>query len=302
MSLQASMPTQDLVRQLSRRGWFNRSATGFAGLALGALLSDEQARGEPVSDRPAKPIRPRARAVIQLFQHGGPSHMDLLDPKPELNRRNGQPMPESFTDLVKLTPHGNLLGSPFRFRPAGSCGVEYSELLPFTAECADDIAVVRSMYTEHNNHEQALWMMHTGRIVSGRPTAGAWVSYALGSENQNLPAYVVLRNDSQLPIDGTRNWSSGFLPARYQGVHFRHTGAPVAYLNPSSPVTDTTQELRRDLLRELNEEHRAAHPEIGGELEARVASYEMAARMQLSAGEALDLSKETPETLKLYGV
>src|SRR4051794_16422383 len=281
MSLQASMPTQDLVRQLSRRGWFNRSATGFAGLALGALLSDEQARGEPVSDRPAKPIRPRARAVIQLFQHGGPSHMDLLDPKPELNRRNGQPMPESFTDLVKLTPHGNLLGSPFRFRPAGSCGVEYSELLPFTAECADDIAVVRSMYTEHNNHEQALWMMHTGRIVSGRPTLGAWVSYALGSENQNLPSYVVLRNDSALPVDGARNWSSGFLPPRHQGVHLRDTGTPVLYLQPASPVAPRVEQLRRGLLQTLDAGHLARTPAIAGELEARMASYELAARMQL---------------------
>jgi hypothetical protein len=260
MSPQTSMPTQDLLRQLSRRGWFNRSATGFAGLALGALLSDERAQGEPVSDRAAKPIRPRARAVIQLFQHGGPSHMDLLDPKPELNRRNGQPMPESFTDLVKLTPHGNLLGSPFRFRPAGNCGVEYSELLPYTAECADDIAVVRSMYTEHNNHEQALWMMHTGRIVSGRPTLGAWVSYALGSENRNLPSYVVLRNDSALPVDGTRNWSSGFLPPKYQGVHFRHTGTPVLYLDPPARVAEKTQRLRMDLLADLNADHLARNP------------------------------------------
>src|SRR5262245_24473415 len=299
-----SAAAHTLLGMLSRRDWMSRTATGFAGLAVGALLAEERARANPASapSSPQPHFPPRARAVIQLFQHGGPSHVDLLDPKPELNRRNGQPMPAYFTDRVRLTQHGNLLGTPFRFRPHGQSGVEYSEILPHIASCADDIAVIRSMHTEHNNHEQALWMMHTGRIVSGRPTLGAWVNYALGSENANLPAYVVLRNDQSLPIDGTRNWSSGFLPARYQGVHFRHTGTPVAYLNPSSPVSDQTQALRRDLLRELNEEHRAAHPEIGGELEARVASYEMAARMQLHAGEALDLSKETPETLKLYGV
>jgi hypothetical protein len=158
------------------------------------------------------------------------------------------------------------------------------------------------MYTEHNNHEQALWMMHTGRIVSGRPTIGAWVSYALGSENRNLPAYVVLRNDSALPVDRERNWSSGFLPPRYQGVHFRHTGTPVLYLKPTTPVTEKTQQMRHDLLRQLNEEHRALYPALAEDLDARIASYEMAARMQLHAGEALDLSKERPETLALYGI
>jgi hypothetical protein len=288
----------DLLHQLSRRDWLGRTATGFAGLALGALLAEDRARA--ASQRPH--FAPKARAVIQLFQHGGPSQMDLLDPKPELNARNGQPMPKYFTDLVKITAHGNLLGTPFKFKPAGKCGVEYSEIIPHTATCADDIAVVRSMYTEHNNHEQALWMMHTGRIVTGRPTIGAWVSYALGAETKDLPAYVVLRNDSSLPIDGTRNWSSGFLPPRYQGVHFRHTGTPLLYLNPSTPVSEKTQRLRQDLLRDFNEEHHARNPSLSGELEARIASYEMAARMQLHAGEALDLKKESAETLALYGI
>jgi hypothetical protein len=228
--------------------------------------------------------------------------MDLLDPKPELNRRHGQPMPSNFTDLVRITAHGNLLGSPFRFRPSGRCGVPFSEVLPHTAACADDIAVIRSMHTEHNNHEQALWMMHTGRIVSGRPTLGAWVSYALGSENQNLPAYVVLRNDSSLPTDGARNWSSGFLPPRYQGVHFRHTGTPVLYLQPGTATSERTQQLRRDLLRELNAEHLAHNPAIAPDLEARVASYELAAGMQLHASDALDLGRESPQTLELYGI
>ena len=131
-------------------------------------------------------------------------------------------------------------------------------------------------------------MMHTGRIVSGRPTLGAWVNYALGSENENLPAYVVLRNDSSLPTDGTRNWSSGFLPPQYQGVHFRHTGTPVLYLQPTTAVSDRTQSLRRDLLQTLNAVHRAEHSSFAPDLEARIASYEMAGRMQLSAGQALE--------------
>ncbi len=299
-----SFAGQNLLHQLSRRDWMSRTATGFAGLALGALLAEERAGAEPAaSDTLPQPhFPPRARAVIQLFQHGGPSHVDLLDPKPELNRRNGQPMPDYFTDRVRLTQHGNLLGTPFRFLRWGQCGVEYSEILPHTASCADDIAVIRSMHTEHNNHEQALWMMHTGRIVSGRPTLGAWVNYALGAENQNLPAYVVLRNDSSLPTDGARNWSSGFLPPRYQGVHFRHTGTPVLYLQPATPTSERTQELRRDLLRQLNAEHQARHPVLADDLEARVASYEMAARMQLHASEALDLGRETTATHALYGI
>jgi hypothetical protein len=295
MTHHASLQSLDLLHQLSRRQWLSRTATGFAGLALGALLAEERAGASPH-------FRPRARAVIQLFQHGGPSHVDLLDPKPELNRRHGRPMPGYFTDLVRITAHGNLLGSPFRFRPAGRCGVPYAEILPHTAACADDIAVVRSMYTEHNNHEQALWMMHTGRIVSGRPTLGAWVSYALGAETQDLPAYVVLRNDASLPTDGVRNWSSGFLPPRYQGVHFRHTGSPILYLQPATPTPERTQQLRHDLLRRLNAEHQARHPALAPDLEARVASYELAARMQLHAAEALDVSRETPQTHALYGI
>ncbi len=292
----------ELLAALSRRDLFSRTAAGFAGMAVSSLLAQNMARAESSSTLREPHFPPKAKAVIQLFQHGGPSHMDLLDPKPELNARNGQPMPKYFTDLVKISSHGNLLGSPFKFQKYGQSGIEYSELIPHTASCADDIAVIRSMYSEHNNHEQALWHIHTGRIVSGRPTIGAWASYALGSENQNLPAYVVLRNDSSLPTDGTRNWSSGFLPPKYQGVHFRHSGTPVLYLQPATPITDKTQQLRRDLLYKLNSEHREQVPRLAPELEARIASYELAGRMQLSAGAALNLAEETKETQELYGI
>ena len=296
-------PSISLVEALSRRDVFTRSTAGFVGIALGGMLCEEAARAEGSNGvNGGFHFAPRAKAVIQLFQHGGPSHMDLLDPKTELNKQDGKPMPKYFTDLVKISAHGNLLGSPFKFRPHGECGVEYSELLPHTATCADDIAVIRSMHCEHNNHEQALWQIHTGRIVTGRPTIGAWVSYALGSENQNLPSYVVLRNDNGLPTDGTRNWSSGFLPPRYQGVHFRNTGTPVLYLQPPSAVSDNTQRLRRDLLRQLNDEHLTRQPRIAPDLEARIASYELAARMQLSAGAALNLAEETAETQAAYGL
>lgn len=300
MSIRATTQSEtarSLVDLITRRELFNRSAAGFAGLALTSLLCEDKAQAASWPHFPAK-----ARAVIQLFQHGGPSHVDLLDPKPELNARDGQPMPKYFTDLVKISAHGNLLGSPFKFTPAGDCGVAYSEIIPHTAACADDIAVVRAMFTEHNNHEQALWHMHTGRIMSGRPTLGAWVNYALGSENENLPAYVVLRNDTALPIDGTRNWSSGFLPPRYQGVHFRHTATPVLYLNAATPVSARVEEKRMETLASLNSAHRAQHERLAPQLEAVIASYEMAARMQTEAADALDLSQETAETLSLYGV
>jgi hypothetical protein len=285
-----------LAHLISRRELFTRTAAGFGALALGSLL---ERRADAA---PAPHFAPRAKAVIQLFQHGGPSHVDLLDPKPELDKRHGQPMPDYFTDRVKLTQHGALLGSAFKFNPAGECGTPFADVLPHTAACADDIAVIRSMFTEHNNHEQALWMMHTGRIVSGRPTIGAWASYALGAETENLPAYVVLRNDSSLATDGARNWSSGFLPPRYQGVHFRHTGSPLLYLQPGQAVSDSLQSRRRALLAEVNAAHLQDHPRIAPDLEARIASYELAGRMQMHASQALDLAEESAETLALYGV
>jgi hypothetical protein len=296
-----------LPELIARREMFSRVGTGLTGMALATLLGNDSSAAEPEAVRRDSGLlgphhAPRAKAVIQLFQHGGPSHMDLFDPKPELNKRDGQPMPKYFTDLVSISRHGNLLGTPFKFAPAGNCGVEYSELIPHTSTCADDITLVRSMYTEHNNHEQALWMIHTGLTVAGRPSIGAWASYALGSETRDLPAYVVLRNDAALPVDGPRNWSAGWLPPRYQGVHLRNTGTPVLYLAPGTPVSPEMTRLRTELMNNLNSEHRALHQTIGPQLEARIASYELAARMQLSATEALDLAQETQETQDLYGL
>lgn len=295
----------DMSQLLNRREMFSRVGTGLTGIALSSLLADEvAAMGQKAQNkliqRPHH--RPKATAVIQLFQHGGPSHMDLLDPKPVLNQQDGKPMPKEFDDLVKLTKHGGLMGTPYKFHRAGECGVEYSEILPHTAQCADDIAIVRSMFSEHNNHEQALWHMHTGRTVSGRPTIGAWVNFALGSENKNLPAYVVLRNDNSLPVDGTRNWSAGFLPPRYQGVHFRNSGTPVLHLEPSKEISKELQDLRFELLKKVNSRHKQENPSLDAELEARIASYELAGRMQLTAAEALDVSAESKATQEMYGL
>src|SRR6185295_17058502 len=194
-----------------------------------------------------------------------------------------------------------LLKSPFRFRKHGQSGLEFSDVLPHTARHADKIAVVRSMFTEHRNHEQALWMMHTGLIVAGRPSIGSWVAYALGSLNQNLPAYVVLPDPRGLPVDGIRNWSSGWMPPLYQGTPFRSEGMPVLNLRPRTPREPGVEENRLRLLRDLNAGHRERRPDEL-ELDARIANFEMAARMQLTAGDALDTAQETPATHRLYGL
>jgi len=265
-----------------------------------------EARGESASlpsqfdVTPRKPHAPaRAKAVIQLFMHGGPSHMDLFDPKPMLAKYDGKPAPAEVADDEKLT--GSLLRSPYKFAKYGQSGLEFSEVLPKIAAHADEIAVIRSMYTDHRNHEQALWMMHTGLIVSGRPSLGSWVTYALGTENQNLPAYVVLPDPKGLSVDGIRNWSSGWLPPLYQGTPFRSEGMPVLNLRPRAPRPPEIDRARLELLGALNAEHKQRHP---GELEldARISSFELAARMQLSATDALNLSGESEETRELYGL
>jgi hypothetical protein len=295
-----------LPQLLNRREIFGRVGTGLTGIALASLLRDEELRAGTTAKLSASAqqphFQPKAKAVIQLFQHGGPSHVDLFDPKPELNKQHGKDIPSWCSDIVQLSKHGKLMGTPIKFAPAGTCGVKYSEIIPHVAGCADDIAVIRSMYTEHNNHEQALWMMHTGLTVSGRPTLGSWVNYALGSANRDLPAYVVLRHDGKLPVDGPRNWSSGWLPPRYAGVHLRTSGPPVLYLQPETPVAPGVDKLRTELLQRLNQEHRESHQIIDPQLEARIAGYELAARMQVSAAEALDLSQETRETQQMYGL
>lgn len=282
----------------------SRMGGGFGGLALGSLLGEANAASAPAArqfDLREKPphFTPKARAVIQLFMHGGPSHLDLLDPKPMLDRYDGKPPPAEVADDEKIT--GNLLKSPFKFHRHGQSGLPFSETLPHIARHADRIAVVRSMFTEHRNHEQALWMMHTGMILAGRPTIGAWVAYGLGTVNQNLPAYVVLPDPRGLPIDGIRNWSSGWMPPLFQGTQFRSEGMPVLNLKPRTPRPAAIEENRLRLLGELNAGHRAVRPDEL-ELDARIASFEMAARMQLSATDALDVSQETQATQKLYGL
>lgn len=294
MSLQHSLSRRELLAQLGG---------GMGSVALATVLA-QAGLAAPASQGynvlPKTPHHPpAAKAVIQLFMHGGPSHVDLLDPKPMLSKYDGQTPPAEVVDDENRTSY--LLGTPFKFAQHGESGLEFSEVMPHVAQHADEIAVIRSMYTEHRNHEQAIWMANTGLLVSGRPNIGSWVAYGLGTENQNLPAYVALPEPAGLPTDGARNWSSGWLPPIYQGTAVRSEGTPVLHLKSKTPRHESIEQNRLALLRTLNDAHRQARP---GELEldARIASFELAARMQLSATEALDINQETQATQKLYGL
>jgi len=297
-------PPDELER--SRRAFLTSAASGIGGLALASLLQEdlfaEDAAANPLAARPPH-FAPRAKACISLFMAGGPSQVDLYDPKPMLTKYAGQPLPESLTREVNFPfldkYSSTLMASPQKFIPQGESGLEFSDMLPGIGSCADDIAVIRSMYTEHFNHHPAVMLMLSGVPILGRPTIGSWVAYGLGSESQNLPAYVVLTEGPELR-GGASNWSNGFLPATYQGVPFRKQGTPI--LNIASPpgVKSASQEATVNLLRTLNQQRVAqtADPEI----EARIASYELAFRMQSAAPELTDLSGETESTLTEYGV
>lgn len=244
----------------------------------------------------------KAKSVIHLFMNGGPSQVDLFDPKPTLKRLAGTaPSRELSFAISNGADAGTLFPSPFEFEPRGKSGIEISDALPHLAECVDDIALIRSMYGEHANHEPALFLMHTGRTIASRPSIGAWVAYGLGTENQNLPAYVVLDDPKGLPINGISNWQSAWLPPIYQGTRFRTQGAPVLNLEPRPEIPTPLMEAERSVLRKLDDAHRAQRP-YQPDLDARISSYELAARMQLAASDALDLNKETETTRESYGL
>jgi hypothetical protein len=287
----------------TRREVLHSTGFGIGGLALACLLNEEGLLGaeHPQNLKQRSGHFPaQAKAVVHFMQNGGPGQMDLFDPKPELHKRNGQGTPQS----VEIYQKGNsdkLLAAPFKFHRRGKCGMELSEVMPHLGTVADEITLVRSMFTEHNNHTEALVMMSTGKLFQGRPSVGAWISYALGTENQNLPAYVVLRDPAGYNTSGKLVWSSGFLPALYQGTEFNSTGAPVLNLQPARPMSRAVQRASLDFLAELNREHLRQYPRET-ELEARIQNYELAARMQLKAAEAIDLSRESPATRRLYGL
>ncbi|MDR3618374.1 MAG: DUF1501 domain-containing protein [Paludisphaera borealis] len=286
----------------NRRAFLGRSAGSLGLMALAHLLDQESGRGRVLAAGPEITKLPKARAksVICLFQHGGPSQMDLFDPKPALARFDGKPYPGKL-EIHFNTQAGNVLASPFRFAPRGESGMVLSELLPHTSAIADEITLVRSMTTESVDHEAALRLIHSGKILAGRPTLGSWVIYALGSENRDLPAYVVLSDPGGLPVDGVRNWSSGWLPAVYQGTPFRSGANPVLNLETPKTLTPEARGGQLRFLDALNQAHLARH--VGDtELEARIANFETAARMQTAVPDALNLDSEPKAIRSMYGL
>lgn len=289
----------------TRRDFFSRMQDGLLGTALASLFArDGLAAEQRVYDLTPKKAHhaPRANAVIQLFQNGGPSQVDLFDHKPALAKYAGQPPSRDLAAEVRAVRQtGGLMPSHYKFSRHGKSGTELSELLPYLGKAADDICVIRSMFTTHLAHEAALFLMHGGRILPGRPSLGAWIVYGLGSENQNLPAYVVLDDPKGPPVNFTQNWQSGWLPAVYQGTRVRSEGSPVLNLNAKNPDPAGITDLSRTLLHKLDSAHRDRH--AGNvDLEARIANYELAARMQMAATDALDISKESDTTKEAYGL
>ena len=294
------------AQPITRRSFFSHTASGLQGAALMHLLGrDLFAEGnQPAPDlRPRAPHFPaRAKSVIQLFMNGGPSQMDLFDPKPELDKHHGEPYFSKIAGEVEnISDAGALMRSPFKFAQHGQCGMWVSDALPQIAKHVDEMALIRSVYTTNITHEPALYLIQTGHMPTGYPTLGSWVVYGLGSECQNLPAYVVLDDPLGLPINGVENWNSGFLPPLFQGTRFRSTGSPVLNLRPEVGDSPEVVSLQRDLLGRLDRLHQRQRPSQPN-LEARIQSYELAARMQMSATDALDLGQETKETQELYGI
>ena len=295
----------------SRRHFLTQQSYGLSALAFSWLLQQDQgqaAPAKPALERPTfdlKPKAPRAepqaKAMISLFMQGGPSHLDLCDPKPELQKRHLQ----NFTGDIKYDnaaeASAKLFASPWKFSKYGEVGMDISELLPHLGTIADDICLIRSMHTSVNNHGQSINAMNTGKITPGRPALGSWISYALGSENQNLPAFVVLTDPGGLPVLGVENWQNGWLPSLYQGTVVRPKEPRILNLDPPVHLKGPAQDRFLSMLNSVNRKHMEQHP---GEhdLSARIQSYELAARMQTAAKEALDLSQESKATHELYGL
>jgi hypothetical protein len=294
----------------SRREFLVKAGGGFGSLALASLLvRDGYAAGTPTAtathfSRPLPHIQPKAKSVIWCFLDGGPSHIDLFDPKPTLNRLAGKPLPDSFQRPVTAmgrTAYTDLLGCWRKFQQHGESGTWVSDWLPEIASCVDDIAVVRSCTADGLNHVGSVCQMNTGSILAGRPSLGSWTFYGLGTENEELPGYVVLLDYPDEPPGGHRNWGTGFMPAVYQGTRFRDGSTPILHLTPPADVSPARQCKKLDYLHQLNELH-LRNRAGDGELEARIAAYELAYRMQSAAPEVVDLSSETDQTRRMYGL
>ncbi len=276
----------------SRRRWLQRAGMGFGGLALASLL---QRQGRAAGS--SRPIIPRARSVIWLFQEGGPSGFDLFDPKPELQKSDGKRL--EGVDPFFGNP-GPIMRSPYAFRQYGESGTWVSEVMPHTAQCVDEIALIKSCHCESNTHAPAMYQMNTGYVRPGFPSAGAWATYGLGSENGNLPGFVVMPKLSGVK-GGALNWGAGFLPGEHQGTIFRPGKSPILNLQRRRGLSDAQQRAQLDLSAKLNREHVKRYP-AEPDLEARIASFELAYRMQFEATDAVDLRRESKRTRAMYGI
>ncbi|MBI2688922.1 MAG: DUF1501 domain-containing protein [Acidobacteria bacterium] len=286
----------------TRRDFIWQTGGGFAGIALMDLLTRDGLVSANGILAPKPPhFAAKAKRAVFLFMNGAPSQVDTFDYKPELSRRNGQPYKGPLTVGSNGRPIGYLMQSPFEFKPRGKSGLMISDLFPHTSKFADDLCVIRSMYTDTAAHASGCLQMNTGSIFLGKPSAGAWVTYGLGTDNQSLPAFVVMTDPRGGPIGSASNWTAGYMPAAYQGTLFRSGAAPLLDLKPPAGVDDRTQRQSLDLLKKLNEEHLTAHAGES-ELSARIASYELAYRMQSEAAAVVDLSNESASTRERYGL
>jgi hypothetical protein len=296
----------------NRRDFLRRGGAGFGAMALASLMGDSPlmaALGDP-GGAPANPmadkvphVAGRAKNVIFLFMEGGPSHLDICDPKPLLNKLAGQPLPESFGKVITAMGEANapLLESRRTWKQHGESGLWFSDWIPHMAELADDWCVVRSCMSDGINHAGGVCQMNTGAIFGGRPSLGSWVSYGLGTENQNMPAFVVMKDSDTDVVNGVRNWSAGFMPAVYQGVLFDDGPQPIANLYTPKGIKEDRQQSKLAFLNSLNHQHAVSRKE-NSELDARIRSYELAFRMQAEAPGAVDLSQESEATKALYGM
>jgi hypothetical protein len=293
---------QKMIPSSSRRSFLAQAGGGMGILALASLLVNERkAAAVPAQQRTH--FEPRVKRVIWLFMHGGPSHVDLFDPKPDLARLAGEPLPASFgAVMTRRKVAENPLLAPIKpLRPRGESGLEVSDFLPEIARHADDLCVIRSMHGDSVNHPQSVYQMNTGSILMGRPSVGSWVAYGLGSENHDLPAYVVLPDPGGGVKGGPPAWGSGFLPATFQGVTMRAGETPILNLRPQPQISAAQQRATLDLVQQLNRDH-LAQRDNDDELAARIRGYELAFRMQSTAPELVDLKDETQESLSLYGI
>lgn len=284
-----------------------QAGAGFGGLALASLLGDSlHAEQKPSSPKPHKPgphFPAKAKSIIFLFMEGGPSAIDTFDPKPALAKLAGKPLPASYGEVIlAMGEHGApIMPDKRQWKQYGEGGLWISDWLPNIAECADDLCVVRSLWGNGLNHSGGVCQMNTGSTVAGRPSLGSWVSYGLGTENSNLPGFVVMEDNPGSVINGPRNWGSGFMPAAYQGTPFFSGPEPIRNLSSPKDVSPEQQAAKLKLLNAINRMHAAERPEQT-ELEARIKSYELAFRMQAEAPSAIDLAEETAETHALYGL